>query len=76
MPKRVLTGVVVSAKNDKTVVVKVERRFAHPVYGKTVRVSDKYSAHDAENLCKEGDKVSIIESKPISKTKSWVVLPN
>ncbi len=76
MPKRVLQGVVVSAKTDKTVTVKVERRFMHPVYKKIVRVSKKYAAHDPQNSYKEGDSVKIEESKPISKTKSWVVLDN
>lgn len=74
MPKRVLQGVVVSTKSDKTVTVKVERRFKHPIYKKIVRVSKKYAAHDPENRCKDGDKVDIIESRPISKTKSWVVV--
>jgi small subunit ribosomal protein S17 len=74
MPKRVLSGVVVSSKMDKTVVVRVERRFKHPVYKKTVRLSKKYKAHDVDNKCQEGDVVNIIESKPISKSKSWVVL--
>ena len=74
MPKRILQGVVVSNKADKTVSVKVERRVTHPVYKKIVRVSKKYAAHDEQNLCQIGDKVKIQESKPISKTKSWVVL--
>ncbi|WP_341754670.1 30S ribosomal protein S17 [Candidatus Tisiphia endosymbiont of Dioctria rufipes] len=74
MPKRVLQGVVVSSKTDKTITVKVERRFKHPIYKKIVKVSKKYAAHDPENTYKDGDKVSIVESRPISKTKSWVVL--
>ena len=74
MPKRVLQGVVVSDKNDKTVVVKVERRFTHPLLKKTVRRSKKYHAHDENNACKVGDVVRIEEHKPISKTKSWIVL--
>lgn len=74
MPKRVLQGVVVSDKTDKTVVVRVERRFTHPVLTKTVRRSKKYQAHDADNSCKVGDQVSIQESTPISKTKRWVVI--
>ncbi|MDR0774334.1 MULTISPECIES: 30S ribosomal protein S17 [unclassified Candidatus Tisiphia] len=74
MPKRVLQGVVVSSKTDKTITVKVERRFKHPIYKKIVKVSKKYAAHDSENTYKDGDKVSIVESRPISKTKSWVVL--
>ena len=75
MPKRVLQGTVVSDKNDKTVVVRVERRFTHPVLKKTIRRSKKYHAHDAENKFKVGDMVSIEESVPISKNKRWVVLP-
>ena len=74
MPKRVLQGVVVSDKQDKTVVVKVERRFAHPVLTKTVRRSKNYQAHDADNTWKVGDNVSIEEAVPISKTKRWVVI--
>ncbi len=74
MPKRVLQGTVVSDKNDKTVVVRVERRFTHPVMKKTVRRSKKYSAHDVENKYKVGDIVLIQESAPISKTKRWVVV--
>lgn len=74
MPKRVLRGVVISSKMDKTVVVKVERRFKHPVYKKTVRMSKKYKAHDVANKYKEGDVVSIVEHRPLSKTKSWMVL--
>ena len=74
MPKRVLQGVVVSDKTDKTVVVKVERRFTHPVLKKTVRRTKNYQAHDETNQYKVGDLVSIEESRPISKTKRWVVL--
>jgi small subunit ribosomal protein S17 len=74
MPKRVLEGTVVSDKNDKTVVVRVERRFTHPVLKKTIRRSKKYHAHDAENKHKVGDIVQIEESVPISKNKRWVVL--
>ncbi|WP_347939376.1 30S ribosomal protein S17 [Rickettsia oklahomensis] len=74
MPKRVLQGVVVSSKADKTVKVKVERKFKHPIYKKFVKVSKKYAAHDLENRYQEGDKVSIIESRPISKTKTWIVV--
>jgi small subunit ribosomal protein S17 len=74
MPKRILQGVVVSDKNDKTVVVKVERRFTHPVMKKTVRMTKKYHAHDESNACKEGDIVRIEECPPISKNKKWVVL--
>lgn len=65
MPKRVLQGVVVSAKADKTVTVKVERKFKHPIYKKFVKVSKKYAAHDPENKFQDGDKVNIIESRPI-----------
>jgi len=74
MPKRVLQGTVVSDKNDKTIVVLVERRFRHPVLKKTIRRSKKYHAHDAANKFKVGDAVSIQESVPISKNKRWVVL--
>jgi len=74
MPKRILQGVVVSDKTDKTVVVKVERRFTHPVLKKTVRRTKQYQAHDENNQYKVGDVVSIEESRPISKTKCWVVL--
>ena len=74
MPKRILQGVVVSDKTDKTVVVKVERRFTHPVLKKTVRRTKNYQAHDETNQYKVGAVVSIEESKPISKTKRWVVL--
>ena len=74
MPKRVLQGIVVTDKNDKTVVVHVERRFTHPVLKKTMRRSKKYHAHDAGNKHKVGDVVSIEETAPISKKKRWVVL--
>ncbi|MCW5696515.1 MAG: 30S ribosomal protein S17 [Bauldia sp.] len=74
MPKRILQGVVVSDKGDKTVVVRVERRFTHPVLAKTVRRTKKYKAHDPENRFKVGDQVTIQESRPISKDKSWIVL--
>ncbi|MBB6012822.1 30S ribosomal protein S17 [Aquamicrobium sp. NLF2-7] len=74
MPKRILQGVVVSDKNDKTVVVKVERRFTHPVMKKVVRMSKKYKAHDENNVHKVGDSVLIQESAPISKDKRWVVV--
>lgn len=76
MPKRILQGVVVSDKSDKTVVVRVERRYAHPVLQKTIRQSKKYKAHDENNQFKVGDTVSIEESKPISKDKCWVVVSN
>ncbi|MGO9545046.1 MAG: 30S ribosomal protein S17 [Rhodomicrobium sp.] len=74
MPKRVLQGVVVSDKNDKTVVVMVERRLTHPVLKKTVRLTKKYHAHDEANAFHEGDSVRIQECPPISKNKRWVVL--
>ncbi|MQT13749.1 30S ribosomal protein S17 [Segnochrobactrum spirostomi] len=74
MPKRVLQGVVVSDKNDKTVVVKVERRFTHPLLKKTVRRSKKYQAHDEANTYKIGDTVLIEEGRPMSKLKRWVVV--
>jgi small subunit ribosomal protein S17 len=74
MPKRVLQGVVVSDKQDKTIVVRVERRFTHPVLTKTIRRSKKYQAHDADNKFKVGDQVVIEETKPISKNKRWVVI--
>ncbi|MEI2384058.1 30S ribosomal protein S17 [Breoghania sp. JC706] len=74
MPKRVLQGIVVSDKNDKTVVVKVERRFTHPLLKKTVRRSKKYQAHDEANACKVGDTILIQECAPISKNKRWEVV--
>ena len=76
MPKRILQGTVVSDKNDKTVVVLVERRFTHPLFKKTVRRSKKYKAHDETNQYKVGDMVSIEETRPISKDKSWIVVAN
>ncbi len=75
MPKRVLQGTVVSDKNDKTIVVQVERRYTHPLLKKTVRRTKKYHAHDEGNIFKIGEMVSIQESPPISKNKRWVVLP-
>jgi small subunit ribosomal protein S17 len=74
MPKRVLQGVVVSDKNAKTVVVEVERRFIHPVMGKTVRRSKKYHAHDEAKSFKVGDLVRIRECRPVSKLKRWEVI--
>ena len=74
MPKRILQGTVVSDKNDKTVVVRVDRAFTHPVLKKTIRRSKKYHAHDAENAYKTGQMVLIQESAPISKNKRWVVV--
>ncbi len=74
MPKRILQGTVVSDKGDKTVVVKVERRVKHPLYGKIIRLSKKYHAHDEDNAFSEGQVVRIEETRPISKTKTWRVL--
>ncbi|WP_306031031.1 MULTISPECIES: 30S ribosomal protein S17 [unclassified Stappia] len=74
MPKRVLQGVVVSDANDKTVTVRVERRFTHPLFKKTVRRSKKYRAHDETNAHKAGDTVLIQECAPVSKTKTWTVV--
>lgn len=74
MPKRILRGVVVSDKMDKTVTVKVERRIMHPLYKKVIRRSKKYAAHDEANACKEGDRVSIRECRPLSKRKTWEVI--
>lgn len=74
MPRRILQGTVVSDKQDKTVVVQVERKVMHPVYKKFIRKSKKYAAHDENNQFKIGDIVRIIESKPISKNKSWKVI--
>ncbi len=76
MPKRMLQGVVTSDKQDKTVIVLVERRFTHPLLKKTVRRRKKYHAHDAENSRKVGDQVWIEESAPISKNKRWIVVNN
>jgi small subunit ribosomal protein S17 len=74
MPRRVLQGTVVSDANEKTVTVRVERRVSHPVYKKTIRRSKKYAAHDEKNQFKVGDKVQIVESAPISKSKRWQVV--
>jgi small subunit ribosomal protein S17 len=74
MPRRIMQGTVVSDKGDKTVIVLVERRVMHPVYKKFIRQSKRYAAHDENNQFKTGDKVSIEESRPISKRKRWVVL--
>ncbi len=76
MPKKVLTGVVISDKPNKTVTVLVERKYQHPVLKKTIKVKKKYNAHDEDNKFKAGDKVSIIESKPFSKNKRFQVLEN
>ena len=74
MPKRVLTGIIVSDKTDKTVVVNVERREKHPLYGKIIKRSKKYHAHDEGNEFKQGETVRIEETKPISKLKTWKVI--
>ena len=74
MPKRVLTGTIVSDKGDKTVVVSVERRVKHPLYGKIIRLSKKYHAHDEGNAYRKGEQVRIEETAPISKKKNWTVL--
>ncbi len=74
MPKRVLTGTIVSDKGDKTVVVRVERRVKHPLYGKIIKLSKKYHAHDEGNAFKLGEQVRIEECAPVSKLKSWTVL--
>ncbi|MDE8651367.1 30S ribosomal protein S17 [Novosphingobium album (ex Liu et al. 2023)] len=74
MPKRILIGTVVSDKTDKTVTVLVERKVKHPLYGKIIRRSKKYHAHDEDNAFRTGERVRIEETKPISKTKSWKVL--
>ena len=76
MPKRILTGIVTSDKNQQTVTVQVERRFKHPLLQKTVRKSKKYRAHDEANQFKVGDRVSIQECAPKSKTKRWEVIAN
>jgi small subunit ribosomal protein S17 len=74
MPKRIMQGVVVSNKMDKSIVVNVERRTQHPLYKKFIRRSKKYVAHDENNTCKEGDVVQIQECRPISKRKTWEVV--
>ena len=76
MPKRMLWGVVTSDKQNKTVTVEVERRFTHPLFKKTVRRTKKYHAHDEDNECKIGDRVWIEETKPMSRTKTWIVKEN
>ena len=74
MPKKILTGVVVSDKPNKTITVMVERKYSHPVFKKVVKVRKKYNAHDENNKFKNGDVVSIIESKPFSKNKKFQVM--
>ena len=76
MPKKILTGIVVSDKPNKTVTVMVERKFSHPVLKKVIKVRKKYNAHDEKNAYKNGDKVSIIECKPYSKNKKFEVMEN
>ena len=74
MPKKILTGIVVSDKPEKTITVLIERKYSHPVLKKVVKVRKKYNAHDENNKYKTGDKVSIIESKPFSKNKKFQVI--
>lgn len=74
MPRKVYTGTVVSDKMDKTVVVAITRLFQHPAYKKTVKKVTRFKAHDEGNSCKVGDKVSIVESRPLSRDKRWTVL--
>ena len=74
MPKKILTGIVVSDKPNKTVTVLVERKYQHPLLKKVVKVKKKYNAHDENNKFKNGDKISIIESKPYSKNKKFQVI--
>ena len=76
MPKKILTGVVVSDKPNKTITVLVERKYSHPILKKVIKVQKKYNAHDEGNKFKNGDKVSIIESKPFSKNKKFKVMEN
>ena len=76
MPKRILEGVITSNACDKTVTVLVVRRVMHPKYKKYMNITKKYHAHDEKNECKVGEKISICETSPISKTKSWIVVPN
>tara|TARA_B100000686_G_scaffold314775_1_gene361115 strand:- start:269 stop:505 length:237 start_codon:yes stop_codon:yes gene_type:complete len=74
MPKKILTGIIVSDKPSKTVTVLVERKYQHPILKKVLKVKKKYNAHDENNKFKNGDKVSIIESKPFSKNKKFEVM--
>ena len=76
MPKKILTGVVISDKPNKTITVMVERKYSHPLLKKVIKVRKKYNAHDEKNSFKTGDKVSIIESKPFSKNKKFQVMEN
>lgn len=70
---REITAVVTSSKPDKTIIVRVDRRIRHPVYGKFIRRSTKFAAHDEQNACREGDTVTVVETRPLSKTKSWTL---
>ena len=70
---RTLSGLVISDRMDKTITVKVERRVKHPVYGKFIRRSTKLHAHDGENECRIGDSVTVVESRPVSKSKTWML---
>jgi len=72
--QRTLTGKVISNKMDKSITVLIERRVQHPMYGKFIRRSTKLHAHDENNVCKEGDIVTIAECRPISKTKAWTLV--
>ena len=76
MPKRILSGVVVSSNSNKTIIVDVTRRIKHKLYKKIIRQTKKYHAHDEDNEFNVGDTVSIIETKPISKLKKWIVISN
>jgi len=76
MPKKILTGIVVSDKPNKTITVLIERKYQHPILKKVIKVKKKYSAHDENNKYKNGDKVSIIESKQFSKNKKFQVMEN
>ncbi len=76
MPKRILSGVVVSSNSNKTIIVDVTRRIKHKLYKKIIRQTKKYHVHDENNQYSVGDTVSIIESKPISKLKKWIVISN
>mgnify|MGYP002856442551 CR=1 FL=1 len=74
MTKKILKGIVTSSKNNKTIVVEITRKFRHPFYEKIIKRTKKYHAHDENNKYKEGQKVTIIESKPFSKKKTWQVI--
>ena len=76
MPKKILKGIVVSNNPDKTITVEVERKYQHPLLKKVIKAKKKYNAHDDNNKFKNGDKVSIIESKPFSKNKRFQVMEN